>query len=121
MRSDGPIIFLCAGERAPFLTNSKACHLRFMRALLETRSKLNSAHCIGGNWKDRYACWTAAIEVPLHAVHDFQDIAQCYLSYHSDLQIGFDIHRTAKWKDVDGKYYTYPYEGLDLRGEVGDE
>lgn len=83
------------GEEEPFLNCSKASKLRVFDAILRTGSTLYGAWAIGG-YDDTYASIIYNVEVDEDKLEQLEKLSKSKLSPHPDIQVGFNIHQSAK-------------------------
>lgn len=83
------------GEEEPFLSCSKASKLRVFDAILKTGTTLYGAWALGG-YDAPYASVIYNVEVDEDKVQQLESMSKSTLSPHEDIQVGFDIHKSAK-------------------------
>jgi len=80
------------GEDEPFLSCSKASKLRVFDAILKTGATLYGSWALGGY--DESIIYN--VEVDEDKVEQLESMSKSTLSPHEDIQVGFDIHKSAK-------------------------
>ena len=114
-----PEVYKVAGERAPFLTGSKACLERLGRVIVRHGLRVTSSYYFSGSGKfSTYDSFTVSLTIPASLLEQVEKELRCTLTDHLDIQIGFEVHRSVKWRDQDWTKYVSPYPSKEERRDA---
>jgi hypothetical protein len=116
-----PEVYKMAGERAPYLTGSKACLERLGRIIIKYGVRVNGSHYLGDEELNRSSAFIVALIIPASKLILVENELMCTLTDHIDIQVGFDIMRSEKWKDTDGQIYLSPYPSKESPKKIASE
>jgi len=112
-----PEVYKVAGERAPFLTGSKACLERLGRVIVRHGLKVTSSHYFssGRGELTTYDSFSVSLTIPASRLEQVEKELRCTLTDHFDLQVGSEVYKSVKWRDQDGTKYVSPYPSKEER------
>ena len=112
-------VYKIAGEEPPFLMGTKACFERLGRAIIEHDLKVTGSLTFRHS-KDpltKNDSFIVCLVIPASKLEQVERDLGCPLTDNDDLQVGFDVISSLKWKDAEGNLYTSRYPDKSGKAE----